>query len=128
MLFSLVIYLIGYKLRAGESEWNELHLVDVLRNGDHAELRGRTFMSVYSPANQRYALESPQKVATFRGEFSGWNRVQSNEKATVLQNGDSFRAEIFVPVWTSQLFVSDWWHPAAPRSRPALPPRATAGR
>jgi hypothetical protein len=108
--FSLVIYLIGYKLRAGESEWNELHLVDLLGNADHAELRGRTYMSVYSPANQRYPLESPQQLATFRSEFAGWNRQQSNEKATVLQNGDSFRAEIFVPVWTSQLFVSDWWH------------------
>ena len=30
VLFSLLIYFIGYKLRAGESEWNELHLVDVL--------------------------------------------------------------------------------------------------
>ncbi len=113
VLFSLVIYFIGYKLRAGESEWNELHLVDVLNSGDHAELRGRTYMSVYSPANQRYALQSSEQVATFRGEFAGWNRVQSNERATVLQNGDSFHAEIFVPVWTSQLFVSDWWHGAS---------------
>jgi hypothetical protein len=113
VLFSLVIYLIGYKLRAGESEWNELHLVDVLRSGEQAELRGRTYISVYSPANQRYPLASSQPVATFRGEFAGFNRVQSNEKATVLQNGDSFRAEIFVPVWTSQLFVSDWWHSAS---------------
>src|SRR6058998_3789636 len=31
---------------------------------------------------------------------------------TVVQNGDSFKAEIFVPVWTSQLFVSDWWQSA----------------
>ena len=69
VLFSLVIYFIGYKLRAGESEWNELHLVDVLQNGEHAELRGRTYMSVYSPANQKYLLESEQKYATFRGEL-----------------------------------------------------------
>ena len=84
--------------------------MDLLGNAEHAELRGRTFMSVYSPANQRYPLESPQSIAAFRSEFAGWNRQQSNEKATVLQNGDSFRAEIFVPVWTSQLFISDWWH------------------
>ena len=30
-----------------------------------------------------------------------------------MQNGDTFKAEIFVPVWTSQLFISDWWQPAA---------------
>ena len=53
MLFSLLIYFIGYKLRAGESEWNELHLVDVLQKGDRAEFRGQTYASVYSPANQK---------------------------------------------------------------------------
>jgi hypothetical protein len=114
ILFSLLIYFIGYKLRAGESEWNEVHLVDVLENGERAELRGRTYASVYSPANQRYILESLQKYATLRGEFVGaWGGGQSSEKATVVQNGDSFKAEIFVPVWTSQLFVSDWWQSAS---------------
>ena len=114
VLFSLLIYFIGYKLRAGESEWNELHVVDVLLKGERAELRGQTYASVYSPANQSYILESRQKLATFRGEFIGrWSSGQSGEKATVLQQGDSFKAEIFVPVWTSQLFISDWWQPGA---------------
>jgi hypothetical protein len=113
VVFSLVIYLIGYKLRAGESEWNELHVVDVLSNGDRAELRGRTYSSVYSPSNQRYGLASQQKYATLRGEFAGlWGGGESGEKATIMQSGDSFRAEIFVPVWTSELFVSDWWNSA----------------
>jgi hypothetical protein len=113
VMFSLVIYFIGYKLRAGESEWNEVHLVDVMLKGDHAELRGRTYSSVYSPANQRYLLESQQKYATFRSEFAGtWSGSQSSEKANVLLTGDNFKAEIFVPVWTSQLFVTDWWQSA----------------
>ncbi|PWU10975.1 MAG: hypothetical protein C5B50_24175 [Verrucomicrobia bacterium] len=110
VLFSFVIYYIGYKLRAGESEWNELHVVDVLRNEDHAELRGHTYASVYSPSNQKYPLASQQKFATLRGEASGnMGGGASSEKATVLQEGDGFRAEILVPVWTSQLYVSDWW-------------------
>jgi hypothetical protein len=110
--FSLVIYFIGYKLRAGEAEWNELHIVDVLQNGDKAELRGRTYASIYSPANERYKVESAQKYATLRGEFSGaQGSAQSGEKGTVDQNGDSFKGEIFIPVWTSQLFISDWWEP-----------------
>jgi len=112
VLFSLVIYFIGYKLRAGESEWNELHLVDVLANGDHDELRGRTFSSIYSPANQRYDLASKQKFATLRGEFIGWGGAASDEKTTVVQKGDGFDAQIFVPVWTSELLVSDWWQSA----------------
>src|SRR5262249_12585235 len=56
VMFSLLIYFIGYKLRAGESEWNELHIVDVLPNGEKAELRGRTYASIYSPVNQKYTL------------------------------------------------------------------------
>jgi len=115
VLFSLLIYFIGYKLRAGESEWNELHLVDVLLKGEQAELRGQTYASVYSPSNQRYILESRQQFATVRSEFAGtWSGAQPGEKATFLQEGDgSFKAEIFVPVWTSQLFVSDWWQPGS---------------
>lgn len=109
-LFSLLIYVIGYKLRAGESEWNELHLVDVLPKGERADLRGRTYASVYSPSNQRYQLRSQDRFATFRGEFYGtYAGGQNSEKTTVIQEGDSFRAEIFVPVWMSQLYVSDWW-------------------
>ena len=74
-------------------------------------------------ANQRYLLESSQKYATLRGEFVGmWGGGQSSEKATVVQNGDSFKAEIFVPVWTSQLFVSDWWQPAAAPLRVTVHP------
>jgi len=113
VIFSLVIYFIGYKLRAGESEWNELHLVDVLANGERAQLRGRSYSSVYSPSNQRYLLGSQQQYATFRTEFANfWGGNNSSEKATVVHNGDNFKAEIFVPVWTSELFVSDWWQPA----------------
>jgi hypothetical protein len=113
VLFSLLIYFIGYKLRAGESEWNALHVVDVLLNGDRAELRGRTYASIYSPSNQRYILESEQKYATLRGEFAGMSGGgQSSERANVFQKGDSFKAEVFVPVWISELFVSDWWQPS----------------
>jgi hypothetical protein len=115
VVFSLVIYLIGYKLRAGESEWNELHVVDVLPRADHVEMRGRTYSSVYSPANQRYELESKQKCATFRPEYVGGYfgmRNKSDERGSVLQVGDSFKAEVFVPVWVNQLYVSDWWQAA----------------
>ena len=108
VLFSLLIYFIGYKLRAGESEYNEIHLVDVLRNGEKAELRGRTYASIYAPSNARFELESKERAATFRSEFLG-HGTEASERATITQNGDTFKAEVFVPVWTSQLFSSDWW-------------------
>ena len=110
VFFSGLIYFIGYKLRAGESECTELHVVDALRNGERAELRGRTFISIYAPANTKYPLASDLKFATFRGEFMTSGGGQNSEAATILHTGDNFRAEVFVPVWTSQLYVSDWWH------------------
>ncbi len=109
-LFSLLIYYIGYKLRAGETEWNELHLVDLLPRGEQAEWRGRTYASVYSPINARYKVVGEQRQATLRCEFmSSWSGGQEGSSADVLQRAKGFDAEIFVPVWTSQLFASDWW-------------------
>jgi hypothetical protein len=110
--FSLLIYFIGYKLRAGESEWNELHVVDVIPiagRTDAGDLRGRTFASIYSPVNARYNVSSDQPFATLRGEVMG-NAVNAAEssRANVEQNGNSFNGTLTVPVWTSQLFVSDW--------------------
>ncbi len=111
--FSFVIYLIGYKMRAGDSEWNELNVVDVVPTGERVLLRGQTYASVYSPSNQRFPVESRQRYATLRGELAGtWSGNQGVERAAVTQVGDNFKAEVFVPVWTSQLLVSDWQEPA----------------
>jgi len=111
-LFSLLIYYIGYKLRAGETEWNELHLVDILPRGEQAEWRGRSYASVYSPVNASYKVTGEQRQATLRGEFmSSWSGSQEGSRADVLQRSRGFAAEIAVPVWTSQLFASDWWQP-----------------
>lgn len=114
VLFSLLIYFIGYKLRAGESEWNELHVVDVFPSTKGAaELRGWTYASIYSPVNSNYKLEAVNNYSAFRGEFqSSFGNGQETEKADVLQTGDNFKAEIFVPVWTSLLYVCDWWQSA----------------
>jgi hypothetical protein len=113
VIFSLVIYLIGYKLRAGESEWNELHVVDVLPTETGAELRGHTYSAVYSPSNQRYTLASQQHYAAFRNSFVAlFTMGGSSDKASITQIGDGFKADVFVPVWTSELYVSDWWQPS----------------
>jgi hypothetical protein len=128
VMFSLLIYFIGYKLRAGESEWNEFHMVDVFVNGDNAQLRGRTYASIYAPSNQRYEVEGDEKYATLRGEYvPTYGANQSTEKANVMQYGDTFKAEIFVPVWTSQLFISDWWQPATAPLAVSVTPQGETG-
>jgi len=121
--FSGLIYFIGFYLRAGELECNELSVVDVLPTsqlkslaavapgaavtGDKAVLRGLDYDLVYSPANARYPFRSSQKFAAFRGEYMGSGRAQ-NTKASVAQIGNGFEAEGFIPVWTPMLFVGDW--------------------
>ncbi len=124
VFFSLLIYFLGYKLRSGESEYNELHVVDVLRNGDHVEMRGHTYASLYSPANQRFPLESKNKYASLRGEFLGSGGGHGADRTDVMLNGDNFKAEVFVPVWTSQLYVSDWWNSAPPPLDVQVKPQA----
>jgi hypothetical protein len=113
LLFSLLIYYIGYKLRAGETEWNELQLVDVLPRGEQAELRGRTYASLYSSVNARYRLGSEQPHATVRTEFMGAGRGASEGgRSDIEMRPKGFLAEVAVPVWTSLLYVSDWEQPA----------------
>ncbi|HKQ36969.1 MAG TPA: hypothetical protein VJ063_02760 [Verrucomicrobiae bacterium] len=108
-LFSVLIYFIGYKLRAGETEWNELHVVDVLPVGGEAEYRGRTYASIYSPVNATYRLASQLPFATLRGEYlANYANASEGSQARVQQLANTYQADVTVPVWTSQLFVSDW--------------------
>ncbi|MEO7300234.1 MAG: hypothetical protein ABI042_16845 [Verrucomicrobiota bacterium] len=109
LIFSVLIYFIGFQLRAGDSEFNELQIVDILPRGEKAVLRGRTYASIYSPSNKLYPLASEQPFATLRGEFmSSYGGAEESSRATVIQRGNNFAAQVSVPVWTSQLFVSDW--------------------
>ncbi len=114
VLFSVLIYWIGFALRAGEIEWNEVHVVDVIGQGDKALKKGRTYGSVYSPANSRYEFRSTQRFAAIRGEFTiyGSSGLDSGT-SSVTHAGDGFMGDIFVPVWTSQMFVTDWWESGA---------------
>jgi hypothetical protein len=110
VLFSLLIYFLGYKLRAGETEWNELNIVDVLPRGDKVDLRGHSYLSIYSSANEWYPLSGQKGFATLRGELLDFHAggKKANEMRLV-QQGDSFKAEVFIPVWTSLLWANDWF-------------------
>jgi hypothetical protein len=111
VFFSLLIYFIGYKLRAGETEWNELQIVDVYPHGEQADLRGRSFVSVYSSSNARYPIVGEPSYSSIRPEFLDmYGAANSRDtKMQVEQAGNSFKAQVFVPVWTSLLFVNDWF-------------------
>ena len=110
-VFSLLIYWIGFKLRAGQTEWTELHIVDVLpMPGTNAGvgLRGRTYTSLYSPANSGYSLRLSLPSSAFRPEYDGFGTVAGEARLTFSPGPDSCDAEVFVPVWTSQLNIAEW--------------------
>lgn len=111
LLFSGLIYFIGYKLRAGQTEWNELQVVDILPGSGNAPatLRGRTFGSLYSPANATYSLVNPAQEAAIRPEFKNlFGGSPDSGRLTVTLGAQQLEAELFVPVWTSTLNVSEW--------------------
>lgn len=108
-LFSLLIYYIGFRLRAGSSEWNELHVVDILPRSGEAVLRGRTYTSLYSPANETYRVACDLASSTLRSEFQGlWGNQNDTGHLSVRRRAKGVEADVYVPVWTSQMDVSDW--------------------
>jgi hypothetical protein len=110
VLFSLLIYFIGYKLRAGETEWNELNIVDVLPRGDKVDLRGETYVSIYSSGNATYPISGQQGHAALRPEAADMhNGGGRNDRLKIVQHGNTYKAEVFVPVWTSLLYTSEWY-------------------
>ena len=115
LLFSVLIYYIGFRLRAGNSEWTELHVVDIYPRSGDALLRGRTFASVYSPANNTYPVAIKADAAHFRTEFLGvaGNAAMGN-RTRVRVDPKGFDADLDVPVWTSMLAVGDWVASAQP--------------
>ena len=107
-LFSCGIYWIGYKLRAGDSEVTTINVVDVTPGGYDAKLRGRSYLSIYSPVNQTYPLVVEEMVSSVRNETGGSMSGGASNESRIDQLPNGFRAGAFVPVWTSQLYLSDW--------------------
>ncbi len=108
-LFSGLIYFIGFKLRAGKVEWNDLSVVDIWPMRDTALLCGRTYGSIYSPSNDRYRLGGSQPVSAIRGEFvTRYSSAEEIGAGEMRITGSRAEALGYVPIWTSRLFVNDW--------------------
>ena len=110
-IFSLLIYFIGYKLRAGQLELNELHIVDVLP-GQQEVLRGRSYVSVYSPLNDDYRLGGSFEQGGIRSEYGGTFRGNMASSLLVQRAPGKLEARARVPIWTSRLLCSEWLAPA----------------
>lgn len=110
-IFSLLIYFIGYKLRAGQLELNELHIVDVLP-GQQEVLRGRSYVSIYSPLNDNYRLGGSFEQGGIRSEYGGAFRGNMASSLRVQRAPGQLEASAHVPIWTSRLLCSEWLAPA----------------
>lgn len=106
--FSALIYYIGYRLRAGETEWNETQIVDVLIRDDEVDLHGFGFHSIYSPINRNYPLKTEGRDAGVRSETSTLSAQANQGALRVRRQGPGFESDVFVPVWTSRLVATEW--------------------
>lgn len=109
-LFAALIYLLGYRLRSGDLEWNELQVVDQVSGPAGDQLRGRTWISLYSPNNARYRLVSELPFTTLRTEFqpSASSSRAEGGRLQLWHPPLGFEADAFMPVWVSQIYVNDW--------------------
>ena len=107
IFFSFLIYYIGYRLRAGQLEINELHIVDVLP-GDQVALRGRSYASIYSPSNKDYLIGGSLALGAFRNESSSFSNGAGNQPLLIGLSPGKLEAKARVPIWTSRLFSSEW--------------------
>lgn len=113
VLFSVLIYYIGFRLRAGKTEWSELQVVDVYPRSGDVVLRGYNFGSVYSPANDNYPMAVEAGTALLRPEFQGfWGNGSSGARIGVKATSKGLTADVDVPVWSSQLVVGEWMETA----------------
>lgn len=111
VIFSAVIYWIGYYLRAGDTEWNELQIVDVPSSAAARQTRVHSFGSIYSPAHRTFGFQNVASPAGFRFELQGayGNGTDPSEPGVVNQFGPGFRADIPIPIWSSRLYSQDTW-------------------
>ena len=107
IFFSFLIYYIGYRLRAGQLEINELHIVDVLP-GEQVALRGRSYASIYSPSNKDYLMGGSLALGAFRNESSSFSNAAGNQPLLIGLSPSKLEAKARVPIWTSRLFSSEW--------------------
>ena len=107
IFFSFLIYYIGYRLRAGQLEINELHIVDLLP-GDQVTMRGRSYASIYSPSNKDYSMGGFLSSGAFRSEHSSFSNGSGAQPLLIELSPGKLEAKARVPIWTSRLFSYEW--------------------
>ena len=102
-----MIYYIGYYLRSGLTEWNELHVVDVVEGEGSDLLRGRAWLGVYSPRDETYSIGSTLPAFSLRpGSEKG------NEESLTTLSASGMEGRLSVPLWVNQCYVAEWLHEA----------------
>jgi len=105
----VLIYLIGLQnCGAGKGEWNELHVVDVLRLRRSRISRGAPTLGIFA-GERDYRLGERLPFATLRGNILASHVAAAEGSQPRVQQMEIVLMPRFrSTVWTSQLFVSDW--------------------
>ena len=86
---------------------NELHIVDVLP-GQQEVLRGRSYVSIYSPLNDDYRFGGSFERSGIRSEYGGTFQGNMASFLKVQRAPGKLDASAHVPIWTSRLLCSEW--------------------
>jgi hypothetical protein len=111
LLFAGLIYLIGYRLRSGQTEWNEFQIIDVIprQSSDSAVLRYRTYGGLYSPATGVYPLELGGSLGGIRSELRNLFGVRLDSGRVTSSIGpNETRADVQASLWMKNLVVAEW--------------------
>lgn len=104
IIFSLLIYYMGYTVRSGRTEWSAVHLVKMPAPNSGGKAVCRTYAGIYSPSNREY----PVSVATRSGVVSSVGGAGQQPLIKLDPSSGSFSTELSVPVWVSEQFRFDY--------------------
>jgi len=109
ILFTGLIYWIGYRLRAGQTEAKQFHVVDIISDHGRTYLRGRSLIGIYSAVNRQYPIEfSVRDAGVYPLESQRWSGVTAFSGITADWLPGKLTWKLPVPVWTRRFCVVEW--------------------
>ena len=104
IVFSLLIYFLGYTVRSGRTEWSAVHLFKMPSPDSGGKVTCRTYAGIYSPSNREY----PVVVNARSGAVTALEGASQQPLTQLNPSSGNVSTELSVPVWVSEKFRFDY--------------------